>query len=131
MRMPSLPAWSCHVVSARRACFNLACLAALGAAAIMGWPQDLAAADSTRLVYVIGAVVIVGGFGWWRDWLCEQGIVLMIGLLGTIIGFWLALSGVLSGTEELKLQGLGTALSTTIVGLVGHFYLLITEKIGR
>jgi len=88
-------------------------------------------ADSTGLVFIIATITIAGGLGWWRDWLCEQGITLLIGLLGTIIGFWMALSGVVTGAEDLKLDGLGTALSTTVCGLVTHFYLLVMERIGQ
>ena len=117
---------------ARLVCFNICCLALLGTASIFGWPQHLYAADVTKLTLAVAGLVLIASFvgPHWRRWLCDQGVPLLLGLMGTMIGFWIALEGAISGGQEMKLEGLGTALSTTICGLVAHFYLILSTRIG-
>ena len=45
------------------------------------------------------------------------------GLLGTVVGFSIALGGIMSGENEARDAGLQVALNTTIVGLIGSKWL--------
>jgi len=121
-----------NVRLARVICFIACCAALAGVATLLGWPQALYAADATNITLGIAGMALVAPFigASWRRWLGDQGVTLLFGLMGTMIGFWLALEGAIQGADELKMAGLGAALSTTIAGLVAHFYTLLLSRIG-
>ncbi len=55
----------------------------------------------------------------------------MLGLLGTVAGFMIAITGAVEGDTALKFAGVSTALSTTAVGIVAHLYLLVMQRFMR
>ena len=50
-------------------------------------------------------------------------VCVLCGLLGTVVGFSIALGGIMSGENEARDAGLQMALNTTIVGLIGSQWL--------
>ena len=93
------------------------------------------AADKMGLTALIAAVAITGISGVaMRRWALVEFIkkhLPTLGLLGTAVGFSLAVAGLGadSGGFELKLLGLNTALNTTIAGLIGHLWLALNERL--
>jgi len=113
----------------------------------MGWHVQLYLADSSRLTYVITAIGIASmlSLGWKSlprnygaysveiEWFASD-VVTSLGMLGTMIGMMIMLSGTFGGIAsnaavfsdpqrifmviEAMGSGLFTALSTTLVGLV-------------
>jgi hypothetical protein len=113
----------------------LAALAAglVYAAALAGWLQHVIVADGTGIVWgTMGLAGLTFATAAWTsefiDWACEHGLTLLLGLLGTLTGFMAALSGVTDGDIVQKLAGIETALSTTVVGLVCHLWLIAAAR---
>jgi hypothetical protein len=111
-------------------------LALLGAAVTTGLAQEAFASDATGLVWMVTAITLLGTFAAfeapsWLTWICDHGLTLLFGLLGTVVGFMAALHGIVSGDEVAKLAGVATALSTTAVGMVSHLYLILLERVSR
>lgn len=116
---------------------NLCGLAALGVGFQAGLLQTVWDGDPTHLSAVIFAVFLAGLFSLAIDRqhfarFVERRLVLL-GLIGTVIGFVIALSGVspesagdidqVSGMVANLISGLGTAMYTTLVGAVGSLWL--------
>jgi len=93
------------------------------------------AADEMGLTALIAAVAVIGVFGVaMQRWGLVEFIKIQcptLGLLGTAVGFSLAVAGLGAddGGFELKLLGLNTALNTTIAGLIGHLWLALNERL--
>lgn len=96
--------------------------------------------DATYMTHGIAAVLPIGillaAFGKWTGTARCGRIMIALGLLGTVIGFRIALSGVSPDTAgdisavrpmvASLISGMGTALSTTIIGLIGSIWLRLT-----
>lgn len=101
----------------------------------VGWLTIMFAGDRTYMTSVIAAVLLIGvllaGFERWQwvEWIVMA--LPIMGLLGTVIGIKIAVSGI-SG-EEIALRDLGvaTALNTTIAGMIGALWLGLTERLIR
>lgn len=92
--------------------------------------------DETGMVWLIAAVAVMGAICAryarpWLEWLCDAGVPVLLGLLGTVAGFIMAIQGIQGDAEAAKISGVGTALSTTAVGLVAHLYLILMERVTR
>ncbi len=112
----------------------------IAATALYGaWRADLLVpffmADKMGLTGLIAGVGLIGIIGVaLRHWPLAEFIkrnLPTLGLLGTAIGFSLAVAGLGASDDgfELKLLGLNTALNTTIAGLIGHLWLALSEKL--
>ena len=108
----------------------------------VGALQHVYEADQTKLVGFISAVFLIGlalttRRPNWSDWISHK--LVDLGLLGTVAGFIIALSGVsveavndpeqVVGMVTHLLSGMRTALFTTITGLIGYLWLSLTLKI--
>ena len=109
---------------------------AIGVAA--DWQADLIRPlfdqDTTHITYVIAGLTAALGTTYrtkWTPWTVKHGVLLMFGLLGTVVGFMMALSGVTAGVDLTKMTGVTTALTTTIVGIVCHLYLLVLVRVQK
>lgn len=110
--------------------------ALLGFAWVHHLVQPIFDGDPTGIVWVVAAVTGAGALAafWapsWLAWLCEHGVTLMLGLLGTVVGFMSAIAGAVSGDDAAKMDGVTTALTTTIAGMVSHLFLIVLEKVSR
>ena len=89
-------------------------------------------ADRTGLVVLIAVVALIGvanvGLRRWDDVAFISKHLPSLGLLGTVVGFSVAIAG-LTADFDIKLLGLHTALNTTLAGLVGHLWLSLNERI--
>jgi len=116
-----------------KAILALTALALLAAGAVAGVIQPLFAADGTGLTYASAALAVFGTVAPkdWLKWLVKHGLTIMLGLLGTVLGFWTALEG-LSVEDDIVMQsGVATALTTTVVGMVAHLYLTLLLRVSR
>ena len=167
--------------------FNVGAFAALSGALFMGWPQEIVAADSSRITWAIAGLFAAG---WllclWRvfeigaeldaacnhggEWLGHYhdvrarrgeatarsvvdlrlrnriapvrqiaGVLVILGLIGTVIGFITAFAGV--STEAATdtaaagrmiteaMGGMSVALYTTLCGAVGNIWLISCYRI--
>ena len=116
--------------------FQGAALGLLSAGVYAGVVQRALFADQTGIVWVLIALACVASCATrWRylfsDWIVEHGLLILLGLLGTVVGFMQAITGVLADDSIVKMAGVDTALSTTAVGLVAHIYLLIMQRAMR
>lgn len=107
------------------------------AAAVRGWALLPFVTDHTYLCDLIGLVFLMGLWSAYRgDWERVRwigGLLVMLGLIGTVVGFVMALSGVdpsragsvssISPMVAALLRGMATALYTTLVGSVGYLWL--------
>lgn len=128
--------------------FNIAAIALLGAAIGEGY-LDAAVIGTTGIgTAIIGAVFLCGQ---WRTWQAARsggGVVkvrhvadtlVMLGLIGTVLGFIVALSGVdpasagdVSRVTDMVaklVEGMGVALWTTLEGSVLSLWLTINRRI--
>jgi len=110
--------------------------ALIGAGMVDGIVQRTILSDGTNLVWVIVAVGILGTIASraapsWTDWITTNGVSVMLGLLGTVLGFTQAISGAIAGDPSLKFAGASTALATTACGIVVHLYLLLLLRVVR
>ena len=111
-------------------------LALLAVGVLTGVVQNALLLDQTGIVWVVVTIGIVGSISArWKpslnDWFCEHGMPLMFGLLGTVVGFMAAITGVIADDQLAKMAGVDTALSTTAVGLVTHICLLTMQRMMR
>ncbi len=114
--------------------------ALLAIGALRGFVLPVFADDATYMAHGIAVLFLVGVFlaarGHWGDVRRCSRFLVALGLLGTVVGFRIALSGVDPTTagDASSIQpmiasliaGIGTALSTTITGLVGSLWLRLT-----
>lgn len=93
----------------------------------IGILQDFYASDQYYLAILItgyaGYGLLAVLCGWWERVAEVIDDLPTYGLLGTVIGFSIALGGIVSGEIELRNSGLQVALNTTIVGLIGSKWL--------
>lgn len=86
--------------------------------------------DKTYITYfIVFSTIIISFIPSIRDWVCDNALTLFLGLLGTVLGFSMAIYGISNENSLAKLEGVNTALNTTIVGLISHIYLLVLRKI--
>jgi len=101
--------------------------AALYAAWRAGVLQDFFASDAyylaTGLTTYTGYGLVCVLCGWWDRVAEVTDDLPTYGLLGTVVGFSIAISGLVSEEVELRNTGLQVALNTTIVGLIGSKWL--------
>ena len=116
---------------------NLAGLALLGAAYRQGWVQLVLDGDRTHLSVVIFGVfvggVIAAALSYRKFARYIQHSLVMLGLIGTVIGFIIALQGVdpssvgdidsVAVTVAHLISGLGVAMFTTLVGSIGALWM--------
>ncbi len=107
-------------------------LSLLAAGAVAGVVQPLFVADATYLTYASVLVAVFCTFNAsWLEWVCKHGLTIMLGLLGTVVGFWHALEGMALGDDIIKVAGVSTALTTTVVGMICHLYLVLIQRVSR
>lgn len=98
-----------------------------------GWLAYLIAGDRTYMTAAIGALMVIGlGLSLMRRWTWADFIkdhLPTLGLLGTFIGFGMALSGVEGAEYVLRDMGVATALNTTVAGLIGYLWLGVTKLV--
>lgn len=130
-------------LTARLLAVNLTGFALLGGASSQGWVTHIVEADSSRLTLVIAALFMIGLYFVFRHsraniiWIAHSLVVL--GLIGTVIGFIQALSGVdvkatgdatsISPMVASLIAGMGTALYTTLVGAVCNLWLRLNLRL--
>jgi len=132
---------------ARLAAFNLCAMAGLFSLWIDGWIMMAVDGDATKITLLIAALFIVGlivsarrAFG--GDIRVIRQIansLVMLGLIGTVIGFCIALSGVdpaaagditaITGMVSTLISGIGVALYTTLAGSVFSLWLTVNYNI--
>mgnify|MGYP001609886604 CR=1 FL=1 len=94
-------------------------------------------ADRTYMTHGIAVLFVVGlvcaAVGWWKavEWI--GGSLVLLGLIGTVVGFIIAFSGVdpaiagevtaITPMVAALVAGMGTAMHTTLVGAVGYLWL--------
>ncbi len=84
----------------------------------------------TALVAGVGAIGVVGvAIRRWSLVAYLKDNLPTLGLLGTVVGFSMAVAGLSGDDFELKFLGLDTALNTTIAGLVGSLWLSLNERL--
>jgi len=67
----------------------------------------------------------------WQDVKLIREALPLIGLLFTVVGFAMGIEGITLEAPDLTMLGLHTALNTTIAGIGGSIWLLISERILR
>lgn len=123
--------------TARFLILNLVGFAGIIIAILQGWIADLWLADQTHLVVFIALVFALGiFFVAVKKWTIVRFIadnLVMLGLIGTVIGFKIALSGVDPATASdpssitpmiaVLISGVYVSLDTTLVGMIGFVWL--------
>ena len=100
-------------------------------------------ADGTYMTWGIAGFFLIGlilaAFRNWGgvEWVADK--LVFLGLVGTVVGFIIALSGVDPATAgetsaitpmvAKLIAGMGTALHTTLVGAIGYLWLEINQKL--
>lgn len=96
---------------------------------------DLFATDLTGMTGGIGAAFLCGivaaFLGRWGavEWIAEH--LPTLGLLGTVLGFAIALGGLTGDDLSIRNLGIHTALNTTIAGVIGSLWLSLTMRLCR
>lgn len=108
-------------------------LAALGIGGILG---PALRADATYIVYTLlvmsaACTALAGARRAILIWTIEAQICPTLGLLGTVIGFMAALSGIVDDVSAAKMAGVETALVTTAAGMIVHLWLLVVREVTR
>jgi len=117
---------------------NITGVALLMAGILQGAVATVFDGDSYRITWLIGVVFLVGLWkafkGAWSDVDVIADWLMRLGLFGTVLGLAVSFYAV-SGEANISLRdtGVGTALYTTLVGLVGSLWLefnrwLLDEK---
>ena len=114
---------------ARFLILNITFAAILAAGWLHGFVKDIYEMDSTGTVNTILVVFLIG---LWRafknDWRgvdFAATLLPVLGVLGTVVGIVMVLDT--DGGFANRLPGIGTALSTTGVGLAGHAWLAVNR----
>lgn len=118
---------------------NSAGAAILAALAFAGYAQIPFAADDTYMTHGIAVLFMAGlvtvALRRWQTarWIADR--LIFLGLLGTVVGFVIALSGVdpakVGDVEAIGpmvgalLDGMATALFTTLIGSIGYLWLSV------
>jgi peptidoglycan/LPS O-acetylase OafA/YrhL len=116
---------------ARFAMLNGALFCCLAAACVAGWVWPLIASDRTYMTAGICLLMLVGLAlvpirRWtWVGWIAD--LLPTLGLLGTVIGLAIAISGSEGNEYSLRSLGVATALNTTIAGIIGRVWLSLNE----
>lgn len=130
--------------------FNLACVALTAAAFAEGLVQPAFEPDKSPLTWVIAGVFLVGlAVSWFAAWGRAQlrtvgyfsDALVMLGLIGTVWGFIVALGGVdadaagdvsrVAGMVSQLVEGMGIALYTTLEGAVLSLWLTVNRQIAN
>ncbi len=123
---------------------NLTGLGLVGGAASQGWVTEIYNGDSSRLSILIAALFVYGmamcfisGPKHTVKWVASA--LVKLGLLGTVLGFIQALSGIkidavgdastIGPMVAALIAGLGTALYTTLVGAALNLWLSLNLRI--
>jgi hypothetical protein len=117
----------------------------LAAAAYLGYPQYILAGDGTHVTHGIVIVFLVGIYQVARgnkagaEWIAD--VLVFLGLIGTVIGFIISLSGVkpdaagdVSAIQPMVatlISGLGVALHTTLVGACAYLWIHMSLRLSR
>ncbi len=116
---------------ARFLILNITFAAIIAAGWLHGFVRDVAKMDSTGITYLIAGVFLVGLWrafkGDWRGVDFAATLLPVLGVLGTVAGIIMVLGTAfpfLGGELAPPGPGIGTALSTTGVGLAGHAWLV-------
>lgn len=118
---------------ARFSILQLVGAALLWVAYVEGWLAYLVVNDQTHMTLGIGACFLIGlgcsvARQWtWAEWIREA--LPALGLLGTFIGFGMAVSGQVGAEYDLRDLGVATALNTTIIALIGNLWLDLTRMV--
>ncbi len=114
---------------ARFLILNITFAAIIAAGWLHGFVRDVIAMDPTGITYLIIAVFLVGLWRAFRDdWRgvdFAATLLPVLGVLGTVAGVIMVLAT--GGEFADKLPGIGTALSTTAVGLSGFAWLVVNR----
>ena len=114
---------------ARFLILNITFAAILIAGWMQGFVRDVAAMDSTGITYLISGVFLIGLWrafkGDWRGVDFAGTLLPILGVMGTVVGVIMVLG--VDGEFVSKLPGIGTALSTTAVGLSGYAWLVVNR----
>jgi hypothetical protein len=108
-----------------------------------GWVSLVLNTDKTFMTQLIIAVflvgLILGLFKRWDDVFWVSNSCLFLGLIGTVLGFIIAFSGIdpsaVGDIEAIKpmvtilMLGMGTALYTTLVGAIGSLWLQLNLQL--
>ena len=88
-------------------------------------------------IFLIGLVLAANRDWEGVEWIADK--LVFLGLLGTVVGFIIALSGVDPATAgetsaitpmvAKLISGMGTALHTTLVGAIGYLWLELNQKL--
>lgn len=122
---------------------NVTGIAIVAALFIAGVGEAPFRADQTGLTFLIAAVFLIGLWLVWQErWGAVRwigGTLVFLGLLGTVVGFIVALSGVdpqkagdvaaISPMVSALLRGMATALYTTLVGSVAYLWLSVNAYV--
>lgn len=113
--------------------FYVGCLVA---AYLLGFLDYLVGADQSGIVAVLtGLAFICTLLASTRRkllvWVIDNQLAPMLGLLGTVLGFMVALEGITGDVTAAKLAGVHTALVTTAAGMIAHIWLLIVREATR
>lgn len=132
---------------ARLSAFNITACAGLFSLWIDGWVMMAVDGDATKITLLIAALFCVGLIvSGWRSFGGDIRVIrqianslVMLGLIGTVIGFIIALSGVdpaaagdinaISGMVSTLISGIGVALYTTLAGSVFSLWLTVNYNI--
>lgn len=131
---------------------NLAIAGVLSLLVVEGYATPVFTGDATYMTHgiaVLGAVSVLLSL-WWAAWRCADPVravhwlgylaqlLVGLGLLGTVVGFCMALAGVsASGVADVAaigpmvsalLAGMGTALYTTLIGAVAAEWVKLNRQ---
>jgi len=121
---------------ARLVAINVCGAAGLIVAGLAGWLDDAIFSDATYMSHAMAAIACLGLALTWSGRMAASrrtGTMLVIlGLVGTLLGFKIALGGVgdqsdLRATLTVLLSGMATAINTTLVGAVGSLWLALNR----
>lgn len=121
---------------------NAAFLALTWSAVVFGLTRDIKIKDETYVSWLIATIFLIGLIvaikaifdpNQWKNvrWLANS--LVFLGLIGTVLGFIVALSSIdpeqstdidkVRETIGFLVAGMGTALQTTLIGSVGYLWL--------
>ncbi len=129
-----------HRLFLRFLSINAAGTALLGAAWLRGWIDPIFVGDSTGLTVLIAAAGLRLGMASYIAPIRQiANSLVLLGLIGTVVGFIIALSGVdpdtvsdvnaISPMVSTLLSGMAVALNTTLVGAALNLWLTVNYHV--
>ena len=100
-----------------------------------GWLWPVFENDATRISWLIAGAFLLGVALlpdrklYYIDTRWIAVILPVLGIVGTIIGFKMAVDGAAGADFELRDFGIATALNTTIAGLIGSLWLRMSKRL--